>query len=240
MIKKIVWVSLLAFPLAYQSIANSHIMFDKANQSYHNQAYEQAATWYQQMIDDGYHNAEILYNAGNAYYRCGQIGLAIKCYHQSMNEKKEQRTIDNLLVARKAVFEPIYATGTLNGTLLPLINSLNINTWSLASLFSFIALVLWIIIVGLKGSKIKWGGLVLALLYLSTTGGMLYAYYLHALSYPMVIIQKKVRFTSNESSRMYLYDGTEVRFIKKSKKNTLIALPNGEKGWVNSESLSRW
>lgn len=240
MIKNLVLVSLLTIPLAYQTIASSHVMLDKANQSYHNQAYQQAATWYQQMIDEGYHDPDILYNAGNAYYQCGQIGLAIKCYQQSINEKKEQRTIDNLNIARKAVYEPIYSSGALNSTLIPLSNTLPINTWSLASLLSFVILVLWIILKWQKNKQKQFGGILLGFVYLITTGGMLFSYYFHAISYPMVITQKKVRYNALSSSRMFLFDGTEVRFIKKSNQNTLIELPNGEKGWVDNKALARW
>jgi tetratricopeptide (TPR) repeat protein len=241
MIKKIIWVSAITIPMAFHSMANNHIMLDKANQSYHNQAYQQAATWYQQMIDDGYRNADILYNAGNAYYRCGKKGLAIKCYQESLMEKRNQRTIDNLNITRKAVYEPIYPRVSMHNNLLSVLNMLPINSWSLASLLSFMALVIWIIGTWQKRINRKAMGIVLGTIYLITTAGMIVAYYFRTISYPMVITEEKVRFKAkNGSSRNYLYDGTEVRFIKKSNEGTLIELATGEQGWVNSGALARW
>lgn len=241
MIKKIVWFSVITIPMAFYSIANNHIMFDKANQCYHNQDYQQAATWYQQMIDDGYRNADILYNAGNAYYRCGKKGLAIKCYQESLMEKRNQRTIDNLNVTRKAVYDPIYPRVSVHNTLLPVVNLFPMNTWSLASLLSFIAFVVWIIGTWQRRINRKSLGIVLGTLYLLTTAGMIIAYYFRFVSYPMVITEEKVRFQAkNSSSRNYLYDGTEVRFISKSKELTLIELANGEQGWVQSGAVVRW
>jgi tetratricopeptide (TPR) repeat protein len=241
MIKKIVWVSVITIPMAFHSMASNHIMLNKANQSYHNQAYQQAATWYQQLIDDGYRDADILYNAGNAYYRCGKKGLAIKCYQESLMEKRDQRTIDNLLVTRKAVYEPIYASTSIHNSILTLVNLFHINVWSIASLLSFIALVVWIIGTWQKRINRKVMGIVLGTMYLIATAGMIIAYYFRAVSYPMVVTAEKVRFKAkNASSREYLYDGTEVRFINKSQEGTLIELANGEQGWVNSEALVRW
>lgn len=241
MIKKIAWISVISIPMALNSLANNHIMFDKANQSYHNQDYQQAAIWYQQMIDDGYRNADVLYNAGNAYYRCGKKGLAIKCYQESLLEKRNQRTLDNLNVTRKAVYEPIYPRVSMYNTLSPVVNMLPMNTWSLASFFSFTALVVWIIGTWRKQINRKSLGIVFGTLYLLTTAGMILVYYFRFVSFPMVITEEKVRFkTKNGSSRNYLYDGTEVRFISKSQEGTLIELVNGEQGWVPSASLVRW
>ena len=60
---KFLTVFLLLFSL--QAKAESHLMFEKANQLYHNRLYDSAAGLYQQMINDGYCDPALFYNAGN-------------------------------------------------------------------------------------------------------------------------------------------------------------------------------
>lgn len=70
--------------------AGNNIMFDKANQLYHNKNYDSAAKLYQQMIDDGYCSSDLFYNTGNAYYRLNKIGLAIWCYEKAITIQPEK------------------------------------------------------------------------------------------------------------------------------------------------------
>ena len=82
-------------------------MYVKANQLYHNKDYDSAARLYQQMLNDGYCSPDLYYNAGNAYYRTNQVGLAIWCYKKAIQIHPEKNYIDNLALANKRIREPI-------------------------------------------------------------------------------------------------------------------------------------
>ena len=216
----------------YSELATSnHIMLNKANESYHNGNYKQAAIWYQQLIDDGFQNAALYYNVGNAYFRNNQIGLAIKNYRLSLNEKSNPLTIDNLSIARKAVKHPVPTKNTATSTLRTTFEQLNINTWILGSILFFIGFIGWIILKVLnRVNNNKWGG-ILGSLYLISTIGMAASYYYQVKTFPMVVIASEIEFRStNKDGRKHLHDGTEVQYIKKQDKNTLVELPNGEQG----------
>ena len=237
--KRILYFTLISVVIGFNSLGNN-IMLDKANECYHNQNYKQAAIWYQQLIDEGYQNAALYYNAGNAYYRDNQLGLAIKNYRLSLREKSNSITRDNLIVARRAVLNAIPTSNSLLNIVRTWFDTININTWIVASLFFFISLVSWIILKSINRVKqIRWG-ILLGMLYIISTLGMASTYYYQVVSYPMVVIKSKIEFKSrNKSGRAFLYDGTEVQFKSKQGSNTLVELPDGEQGWVSSNNLAR-
>lgn len=96
---------LLLFSLL--TTANNNIMFDKANQLYHNKNYDSAAQLYQQMINDGYCSPDLFYNAGNTYYRLNRIGLSIWCYEKATSLHHDKNYSENLALAKKRIREPI-------------------------------------------------------------------------------------------------------------------------------------
>lgn len=53
------------------------VQFDNASKLYQQKKYSEAATAYQQLIDAGYTAPELYLNAGNAYYKANQTGLAV-------------------------------------------------------------------------------------------------------------------------------------------------------------------
>ena len=237
--KRTIYFTLACTVLSFNSMGN-HIMLDKANECYHNQNYKQAAVWYQQLIDEGYENAALYYNAGNAYFRDNQLGLAIKNYRLSLREKSNSITYDNLNVARKAVANPIPASNSTMHVVRTWLDTIHINTWTASSILFFFGLVIWIILKSLNRVKQSRWGVLLGILYLISTIGMASTYYYQVISYPMVVIQSKIEFKSlYTSGRAFLYDGTEVLFKREQGSNTLIELPNGEQGWVASNALAR-
>jgi len=132
--KRTIYFTLACTVLSFNSMGN-HIMLDKANECYHNQNYKQAAVWYQQLIDEGYQNAALYYNAGNAYFRDKQLGLAIKNYRLSLREKSNVITYDNLIVARRTVVNPIPASNIILNFVRAWFDMINVNTWTIGSLF---------------------------------------------------------------------------------------------------------
>lgn len=221
-------------------VTGHHIMLEKANTCYQNGNYKQASIWYQQLIDEGFQNAALYYNAGNAYFRNKQIGLAIKNYRLSLNEKSNTLAYDNLVIARKAVTIPVPVITTFSTTLRNTFEQLDINTYIISSIFFFIGFILWIILKLLnRVNKNKWG-VFWGLLYLISTIGMSAAFYYQVKTYPMVVVASKIEFKSTiKGGRKFVYDGTEVHYINEQGNNTLVELPNGEKGWVASSALAK-
>ena len=74
---KIIYITFFFFLFAIESKAESNMMFEKANQLYHNKMYDSASVLYSQLINDSYLSPNLFYNAGNSFYRTEKIGLAI-------------------------------------------------------------------------------------------------------------------------------------------------------------------
>ena len=58
-------------------------MMVKANQLYENGKYIEATNLYQHLVDQGIQNSALHYNLGNAYFKLGQLGLAILNYKRA-------------------------------------------------------------------------------------------------------------------------------------------------------------
>ncbi|QEH40040.1 tetratricopeptide repeat protein [Chitinophaga sp. XS-30] len=65
--------------------AQDTALFREANQLYREQEYRAAAAKYQQLIDSGYQVADLYFNAGNAYYKSNQTGMAVYSFEKALN-----------------------------------------------------------------------------------------------------------------------------------------------------------
>ncbi len=57
--------------------------FEQANKFYEEGHYAQAAAAYQDLLEHGHVSPAIYFNAGNAWFKSGQIGRAIYCYRRA-------------------------------------------------------------------------------------------------------------------------------------------------------------
>jgi tetratricopeptide (TPR) repeat protein len=105
--------------------------FDKGNELYSAGDYAGAAGEYEKVISAGYESAELYYNLGNAYFREGQLGLAIANYIRAQRldpgdediaanlEFARQFTIDKIEVSEETIvldyIDRFFNSFTLNG-----------------------------------------------------------------------------------------------------------------------------
>lgn len=84
--------------------AQEPALFKAGNQLYRQQHYREAAAKYQQLIDSGYQVADLYLNAGNAYYKSNQTGMAVYSFEKALSLKPEDEAIEhNLLLANQRV-----------------------------------------------------------------------------------------------------------------------------------------
>jgi tetratricopeptide (TPR) repeat protein len=235
---------LLLFSLMPQgSWADNHLMTEKANQLYHNRSYAEAAQMYQQLIDEGYHHADLYYNAGNAYYRKGELGRAIQYYRQSLDLSWNQNTYDNLKLVQQKVNDPAYVKSIKQEMQAPYVklNRWSLNTWAILSGISFFSLMAWVILRYLNIIKNKWSIFLPLLGYLFTTITMIYLYYKRFVNYPMVVVKPKIQFISKQTKgRLELYDGMEIRAINMLPEGLQVQLPDGEEGIIRRGDAIAW
>lgn len=233
----------ILFFSSLNGMADNHLMTEKANQLYHNQLYKEAAQLYQQLIDEGYQHADLYYNAGNAYYRNGQLGHAIQCYHQSLDLSWKEHTHQNLQLVQQKVNDPVYVKSITKAMQSPfqLFQRWSLNTWSVLSALCFFVVSATGVMLYFKVIQRKALIIIPLLAYVFTTSTLIYLYYLRFVRYPMVVVKPSIQFKSKKvSGRDRLYDGTEIRAIQVLPEGLEVQLPDGEKGIIQIHDALSW
>lgn len=76
-------------------------LYNRANKFYSSKQFQDAAADYEQLLSQGYRNAEIYYNLGNCYYKMDSIGKCILNYERALKlSPKDEDILHNLKLAR--------------------------------------------------------------------------------------------------------------------------------------------
>ncbi|MEZ5358474.1 MAG: tetratricopeptide repeat protein [Candidatus Zixiibacteriota bacterium] len=85
--------------------------FEKGNEYYANGEFKQAIGEYEKILQADYQSAEVYYNLGNAYFRQGMLGHAIKNYIRARRlAPRDDDIIANLDFARQFAIDKIEVT----------------------------------------------------------------------------------------------------------------------------------
>ena len=241
---KIIYITFFLFLLAFESKAESNMMFEKANQLYHNKLYDSASALYTQLINDGYETPDLYYNAGNSFYRTEKIGLAVWCYKKALQLENNLNIQDNLALAQNKIKEPIYTQKDIffirwwKG----LYNFFSVNVWAFISLFSFLIAMIILFLKKLKSelSISKKVNISLFSLSIVSLFFMLVKYYNEAYHYHGIIInQTTFRKTYFDKNSMILSEGVEVEYNGIGKVGINIILPDGQEGIISANDFKK-
>jgi len=224
--------------------AESHIMFEKANQLYHNKMYDSAANLYTQMMQDGYQHEDLYYNAGNAFYRINNIGLSIWCYRKAQQFGTSQNLEDNLALAQRRIKEPIVTSQKIFFIRWwdAICSLFTLNGWSIIALFSFSLGMVFLFAKKIKQTQVVRNGIVVTLFVVSFLSIFFLAinYIYENYRYHGILIGKDIEFKSKMKSKVsMLSEGIEVEFRGKSKGGILIELPDGRVGEIDESAFKR-
>jgi tetratricopeptide (TPR) repeat protein len=82
--------------------------FNKANMLYQNGNFSKSAQYYEKIVNNGYENAEVFYNLGNAYFRMNKIPEAILNYERALRlAPDDDDIITNLNIADLRIVDKI-------------------------------------------------------------------------------------------------------------------------------------
>lgn len=90
----------------------AQVIFEKANENYHNEKYEVAAQQYESILQDQkVASAELYYNLGNCYYKLGKVAPSIYNFEKALLLKPNDSAIEtNLHFAQKLAIDDIKVT----------------------------------------------------------------------------------------------------------------------------------
>ncbi|MBP5413284.1 MAG: tetratricopeptide repeat protein [Bacteroidales bacterium] len=82
--------------------------FEQANQAYNKKDYEQAVALYTQCVEQGYSNATLYYNLGNAHFKADHLSQAILWYERALRiDPSNEDIIHNLAFANQQIIDKI-------------------------------------------------------------------------------------------------------------------------------------
>jgi tetratricopeptide (TPR) repeat protein len=241
---KIIYITFFFFLFAIESKAESNMMFEKANQLYHNKMYDSASVLYSQLINDSYLSPNVFYNAGNSFYRTEKIGLAIWCYKKALQLDHNINIQDNLTLAQNKIKEPIYARKDIffirwwkAGY-----NLFSVNVWALIALFSFLIAMFILFFKIIKSGLLISKKVTISLFVISIVSifFMLVKYINETYHYHGIIIHQTNFFKKyTDKNPVILSEGVEVEYNGVDKFGIRIILPNGEEGMINMSDFKK-
>ncbi|NLD64040.1 MAG: hypothetical protein GX646_09085 [Bacteroidales bacterium] len=225
--------------------------YTRAGELYGSGDYSGAAAIYRQLYDEGYRSEDILFNAGNAFFKSGDNASAIVFYERAKLLAPADEDIDyNLQIARSRITDRFETVPQLFFVkwfdFLSLLASTNV--WAVAALAMFVAALI----------------LVLIFLTKSRARGRLLSFWLFlaalVLSVFMILLAIRNNSLVNNSNRavitcsivtgrsapgetgnelFVLHSGTTVTIEQELGSFLEVRLPDGNKGWIRSDCMEK-
>lgn len=243
----ILYVLLLLPEMNAYCADQTSLLWQKANGYYQRKQYDSAIACYQQVAATGKVNANLFYNTGNSYYRLSRIGPAVLYYEKALRLDPENKTIaDNLLLAKKRIdnpvaeISPVFFERWWHG----LLYAINANGWAaiLLLLFCATAILVSFSIAGKIRYPGRWVTFSSALLLIA--GVITFSSYRNATNSGKAVVmianislldtpKPGAKISSN------VPEGTTVKLVQESGAYANVELPNGRRGWVNSNTIEK-
>ncbi|HVI43895.1 MAG TPA: tetratricopeptide repeat protein [Chitinophaga sp.] len=224
--------------------------FDAANNLYQQNKFTEAAAAYQELMDEGYTQKMLYFNAGNAYYKAGKNGSAIYSYEKALQLAPNDAVIKhNLELANQKV----------NGYVeeLPLVffqqwwQQLSLlhspNGWATGAILLFWLLTAGVLLntflPGWKNKFLRWGNYTLGtlfVLYLIFSISTYFAANDHSTGIVMHSnIRTKTAPDDNSRDSFEVQEGMKVHVSDATKDYCKIALADGKTGWISCAYIKR-
>lgn len=220
-----------------------------ANDYYAANELSRAINTYEYVLANGYESAALYYNLGNAYYKNNDLVNALLNYERAKKLAPFDEDIQfNLNLANQFVVDkietlprPFFIKWGQNIT-----RAFSIDQWATISLISFIltlAFALAFVLFQLPSMKKLAFGIGIFMLVISASSFTIAAkqrynekYRLHAIIYsPSVTV--KASPNSNSVDLFVIHEGLKVEILKNHNAWLEIRLEDGNRGWIQKESL---
>jgi tetratricopeptide (TPR) repeat protein len=223
--------------------------FDSAGTCYERGDYAGAASLYGQMIDQGYDDARVWYNLGNAEFKAGHLGLAIRAYVRAQRLAPRDADIEaNLQFVRLYTADKMEQSGRLFflGWADALAGRYTVAEWlGFSGMLLFILAVLAAFKVWYgRGGRAGWYWLGFGMfIWLLTMGGAARRYYDQYYLQQGVIIEAATDVRGGPGGDYTLqftgHDGLIFTIDRLESGWYLVSFANGIKGWIQADSVVR-
>lgn len=243
MIRWVVVLLLLLLPVtvfggAAEDFANAVSLYDQGQ-------FQNSAGAFQSIIDKGYSSPELFYNAGCAYYKAGEIGLAIANFRRAERLSPDDEDIKaNLQYARLYTVDKFEdrTEGLSNVVIARVLNALSPNQYFLISVL-LIALIFGMLILKRLG-KMNVGATtlsIIAVLAIVCAGAMVWVLQNNYLLEEGVIIVEQTEIMSGPGDDFELqfegHEGLTFQILESRPDYFLGLFANQLKGWVKRSDV---
>jgi tetratricopeptide (TPR) repeat protein len=244
--KRVLMLLGLMVGLASITLSNPDSLLLKANESYSNSKFEEAAALYQQLIDSGYRNDFIYFNLANSFFKINRLPQAIVNYERAYLLNPNDEDIEfNLEYARTFTLDrieplPEFVLIVWYRNIRAFLSS---NGWALLSLFflasTLVLLLLFWFSIKRGAKKISFAAAIVSILFTITTLVFSKQEKDRIINRNDAIIFQpvvSVKSSPGESGKdiFILHAGTKVKVVKALGEWVEIRIADGNKGWVQS------
>ncbi|WP_324024937.1 tetratricopeptide repeat protein [Maribacter sp. BPC-D8] len=229
--------------------AQNDKLFEQATEAYNAGEYEQAVTYYNDILSNGKHSTAVYYNLGNSYYKLNKIAESIYFYEKALLLSPNDKEIKtNLSYAQNMTIDAIDTmpeTG-LSKLYKNITGKLTFDQWAYVAIsFMLLFVLLYIYFYNSSYSTRK----------RFTFIGSLLALFLCLISVLFAFIQRndfdenqpaiifaeesivKSEPNNNSAEVFLIHAGTKVNVLDQLNDWNKIALSDGKTGWIQSNEL---
>lgn len=235
------WTS-LSFGFQEKAIQN----FEKANEAYNNAKYEQSASLYQSIVDDGYVSVEVYYNLGNAYLKQNKLAEAIYAYEKALSLKPNADFVKENLEYAKTMTIDQFAKVEVSD-FQKMINQVNhlltTDQWAyLVVIFLFLMVLSFLIYLFKTQPKLKRIGFSMFSVFLILAVISLWQAYRLSQQTKQedfaILFDEEIEVYAEPNPRseaiLSLHEGTKIQLLTKFNDYQEIKLPDGTKVWMRN------
>ena len=223
--------------------------FEKGNELYKKEQYEQAAVLYEGIVKSGQHSAEVYFNLGNAYYKMHKVAPAVYNYEKALLLNPNDPEIKtNLKFAQKMAIDEIKIVPKVGFSKMidDALDVFHYDTWAgIATGFSALFLLFFIGYYFGSTSLVKrtfFVGMILALLIILIS---VFSAITERNNYneerPAIVFAEVVSVKSEPKAAapeaFVLHEGTKVFILETQDKWRKIQLTDETEGWIEKDAI---
>lgn len=229
--------------------AQENPLFNRATEAYNQGRYDEAISYYEQILESGRHSAALYFNLGNSHYKKNEIAPSIYYYEKALLlDPGDPEIQNNLQFARNMTLDAItpLPQTDLQRFYKRLVFALSLDGWAYAGIFFVLLFVgAYLFFLGSNTPNKKRLGLITSL------GSLMLAVVCTTLSYlqyranrkdqPAIIFAREIPVRSEPNERstaaFLLHEGTKVQVLDSLEQWRKIELADGQNGWITAESI---
>jgi len=231
--------------------SDSLSIWNNANKAYTEGQFQVAELLYTQMVDEGYRDAALFYNLGNACFQQNQIGKSILNFKRAMLADPSDADIQyNYELAKSKAKDKIDVVPTffLTSWLTAIRNLISPDGWARLAIISLVlalaAVLVWLLTGPLALRKIGfYSSVAMTLLFvISLANGLSASSAMYSSNEAIVITSATIiKSSPSESGKdlCIIHEGTSVEIHQSLENWNEVELTDGTKGWVLDSSIEK-